>query len=266
MEKKKSKKIIRNIIIAALIIICAFLIFCLVRFFIYQYGLSQKENEFEDLRVEDLSAYEGNSSNSPVHDFDALQKENSDIYAYLVVDGTKVDYPVLQNAQNDYYLDKNLDLSVGYPACIYTNPVNSKDFSDNITVIYGHNMKNKTMFGSLHSYDDEDFFKANNKFEIETPEALYSYQIFAAVNYNDDLITSYYPPSQTNSISKFVTSMREEGTKKTPDYFDDSVEVTDSDKIVVLSTCIGGQDDRRLLVVGKLIDTVSYSGITSTDE
>lgn len=265
MEKEKRKKFLTVLkwILLVLVIVFALLgIFYFVNWRIYQDELKKNEETFDVYRIKKEPVEDEAEETSPSHDFNALWEENKDIYAYITVDGTKVDYPILTNAVPDYYLNRNLDLSEGYPACIYTNPVNSTDFSDNITVIYGHNMKNKTMFGSLHNFDDEDFCKEHTSFQIMTPTKLLSYQIFAVVNYNDDLITNYYPPTGIDSVSKFVTSMREEGTKKTPDYFDDSVSVTEDDKIVALSTCIGGQDDRRLLVVGKLVDTEEFTNPT----
>ena len=263
-NKSKKIRIMTIVLIILFAVLAALAVIAIVRRIIYQNQLKLQENIYDNLRIEAPSSSSGTVA-SPIHDFDELAAENPDIYSYITVPGTQVDYPVLQNKERDYYLNRNLELSQGYPACLYTNPENAKDYSDYITVIYGHNMKNKTMFGSLHSYDDEAFFKENNTFEIETRDALYKYQIFAAVNYNDDYIPQYYNVKSYDSVSSFITSMKEEGTKKTPDYFDTENEPSDGDKIVVLSTCIGGQDDRRLLVVGKLVDTVMYSSGSMTN-
>lgn len=76
-------------------------------------------------------------------DFAALKEENSDVYAWIYVPGTNVDYPVLQHPTDDaYYLEHNMDGSKGLPGCIYSESVNTKDFTDPNTVLYGHNMKN----------------------------------------------------------------------------------------------------------------------------
>lgn len=94
---------------------------------------------------------------------------------------------------------------------------------------------------------------------------IYQNQLKLQENIYDDYIPQYYNVKSYDSVSSFITSMKEEGTKKTPDYFDTENEPSDGDKIVVLSTCIGGQDDRRLLVVGKLVDTVMYSSGSMTN-
>ena len=107
---------------------------------------------------------------------------NPDIYAWIYVPGTKVNYPVLQHPSDDsYYLNYNLDGTKGYPGCIYTEKTyNSKDFTDGNTVLYGHNMKNGTMFGSIHRYEDSKFFEENPYIFVYTPERLLCYRIIAA--------------------------------------------------------------------------------------
>ena len=84
-------------------------------------------------------------------DFETLQAENSDIYAWIQIPGTLVDYPILQHPTDDsYYLNHTPEGVSGLPGSIYTESVHPKDFSAPLTVIYGHNMRNDTMFGSLH--------------------------------------------------------------------------------------------------------------------
>ena len=95
-------------------------------------------------------------------DWASLYAENKDIYAWIYIPGTQVDYPVLQSTSDDtYYLNHNIDGSYGKPGCIYTEKINSKDFTNYNTVLYGHNMKNGEMFGCLHDYEDKTFFDEN---------------------------------------------------------------------------------------------------------
>ena len=113
--------------------------------------------------------------------FEELQAVNPDIYAWITVPGTVIDYPILQHASdNSYYLMHNIDGSYGYPGCIYTENMNSKDFTDNNTVIYGHNMKNGSMFAQLHKFEDPDFFNENREVLIYLPDEVLHYTIFAA--------------------------------------------------------------------------------------
>lgn len=120
--------------------------------------------------AETETATEEQSEVIPVK-FEELQAVNPDIYAWITVPGTVIDYPILQHASdNTYYLMHNIDGSYGYPGCIYTENMNSKDFTDNNTVIYGHNMKNGSMFAQLHKFEDPDFFNENREVLIYLPD------------------------------------------------------------------------------------------------
>ena len=111
-------------------------------------------------------------------DWDVLRETNKDIYAWIYIPETNVDYPVLQSETDDeYYLMHNLDGSYGYPGCIFTQLLNSKDFTDYNTVLYGHNMKNGTMFRTLHYYQNEEFFYNNPYIYIYTENGVLVYEI-----------------------------------------------------------------------------------------
>ena len=135
-----------------------------------------------------------------VIDFDKLCSEtNSDIYAWITIPDTKIDYPIVQHAtSNEYYLNYNLDGSKGYPGCIYTENYNSKDFSDFQTVIYGHNMKNGSMFAHLHKFEDAKFFEEHPYVFIYTPDRLLVYKIFASYEYSNDHLLFQYDLSTEN--------------------------------------------------------------------
>ncbi len=124
-------------------------------------------------------------------DWEELYETNEHIYAWIYIPGTLVDYPVLQHPEIDtYYLNRNLNGKKGYPGCVYSETVTSKDFSDYNTLLYAHNMGNKTMFGSLHYFEDAQFFDEYRYVYIYTPETVLVYNIFAAYMYTDDHI--YY--------------------------------------------------------------------------
>lgn len=187
------------------------------------------------------------------HNFSALQSNNKDVYAWITVPQTKVDYPILQNTVNDYYLMRNMDGSQGYPGCLYTNKCNKKDFSDYVNIVYGHNMKNKTMFGSLHSYDDASFLKKGNVITVETSSQFINYEVIAAVNYSDNRIDYYYEVSSKKGRDDFWKSVLD---NKNSSGTTIAVEtLNDDDKLIVLSTCISGKSDRRFLIIGRQTGT-----------
>ena len=97
-------------------------------------------------------------------DFEKLKSYNKELIAWVRVPNTVIDYPVARHendADVDYYLYHDMYQEPAYAGCIYVDYANSGDFSDYNTVLYGHNMANDTMFGSLHDFEDEKFFKKN---------------------------------------------------------------------------------------------------------
>ncbi len=192
-------------------------------------------------------------------DWDALHEENPDIYAWIVVSDTQVDYPVLQHPTDDYYyLNHNIDGSKGYPGCIYTEGTyNSKDFEDTNTVLYGHNMKDKTIFGTLHSFDAPDFAMSDKYIFIYTEDRTLVYKVFGAYEYSSKHILWSYDFSNEYIFDEYLKEIF--SLQKLPGRvlnIRNDVEVTNKDKIITLSTCTtDSSDDFRYLVQGVLIGT-----------
>lgn len=182
-------------------------------------------------------------------DFAALQQQNPDVYAWITIPGTTVNYPVLQNpTDNGYYLFHNLDGSSGYPGCVYSELCDAKDFSDFNTVLYAHNMDDGltgTMFSSLLNYLNEDFLKANRTVIIYTPTEKRVYKIFASVLYSDVYIPNAYSDKVVSDRQAFLDSFKNaySGTVVL-----DDVPVTTDSHILTLSTCIIGQPSVRYLI------------------
>lgn len=190
-------------------------------------------------------------------DFDSLWKLNKDVYAWISVPGTVIDYPMLQHpTDNSYYLNYNIDGSHGYPGCIYTENLNAKDFSDNNTVIYGHNMKNGTMFAGLHKFEDSTFFAENEDVFIYTPEATYEYTIFAAYIYDDRHLLYSFDFANEDVYASYLEDIFT--IRDLNAHFRDGIEVTKEDNIITLVTCIGSMPNNRLLVQAVLDNIVYY--------
>lgn len=197
-------------------------------------------------------------------DFATLQEEtNADIYAWISIPDTRIDYPVLQHPSDDaHYLNYNLDGSKGYPGCIYTERENAQDFSDFNTVIYGHNMRNGSMFHDLHNYEDESFLPDHPYIYIYTPDRVLRYRIFAAYRYDDrHLLYSfdYATEEGRNGYLSEIFNIRNMYVVR--DY---QVEVTAEDTLVTLSTCMNNQAENRYLVQAVLVNDISISDINES--
>ncbi len=186
-------------------------------------------------------------------DFEKLQNRNSDIYAWIEVPGTKVDYPIVQHLNdNTYYLTRTIDHEKKTAASIFTETYNTKDFEDHHTVIYGHNMKNGSMFKTLHYFEDPEFFEENREVIIYLPNQTRYYRIFAAYTYdNRHLLNNYYceDPDIFQSYLDEVFAIRDFGAN-----IDREMEITAEDHIITLSTCVdSGDSTQRYLVQAVLV-------------
>lgn len=187
-------------------------------------------------------------------DFEALQAWNPDIYAWIEVPGTNIDYPIVQHPEdNSYYLTRTVEHKETVAASIYTENYNSKDFEDHHTVIYGHNMKNGTMFRTLHNFEDYDFFEEHREIIIYLPDDTKYYEIFAAYTYdNRHLLHSYYC-EEAESFQKYLDEVF--SIKDFNAFIDREIEVTGEDRIITLSTCVNSGDmTQRYLVQAVLIN------------
>lgn len=200
---------------------------------------------------EDLSSYgiDGRSI-----DWASLQEEqNKDIYAWIVVPGTVIDYPVLQHPEEmDYYLEYNLDGSKGRPGCIYTQRMNSKDWTDRNTVLYGHNMRVGTMFAGLHDFEDAEFFEENRYIHIYSEDGrILIYEIFAAYAFSDTHILLTYDFITDTGYQQYLDTVMESAEKN--GHFRQGTELSTEDSIITLSTCVRGNSSQRYLVQGVLV-------------
>ena len=189
---------------------------------------------------------------SPI-DFAKLRKQNPDIYGWLTIPGTEIDYPVLQNSEDDYlYMYHNVDRKDDKNGALFTeHEYNGNDFSDPVTIIYGHHMKSGAMFGNLQQIYTDDF-EGHRDVVIYTPEEELHYQVFAAVPYSNRHILYYYDKFQMHeAVVEFVDELLD--IRAIGATVDDTFTVEEGDRLLVLSTCLQGDNTKRFLVVGKLV-------------
>lgn len=219
--------------------------------------LQEKEENrnYDTLREEVKIPEEDEPSEGPdiPVDFDTLKEMNPDIYAWITIAGTSIDYPILQDPEdNSYYLTHGADRSESTSGAIYTELFNSTDFEDPNTVIYGHDMQDGSMFRDLLEYRDRTFFDANREVLIYTPDAVRHYRIFAAYVYDDrHLLRSFDFTDETvyRHYLEQVFAIRDMNA-----CIDTSMEVGTEDKIITLSTCYGNQDRYLVQAVLETID------------
>lgn len=180
-------------------------------------------------------------------DFNALQKKNRDIYAWIKIPGTEVDYPIVQSATDRaYYLNHTVEGQAGYPGSIYTENCNARDFSDFNTILYGHDMRNGSMFGGLRNYREAGYLDKHRDVLIYTPKEKRVYRIFAAVVYSDAYLPGKFDFSAESGRQAFLNSIFD--NRDMNSQFRKDVPVENSSRILTLSTCIGSQANNRYLI------------------
>lgn len=183
----------------------------------------------------------------PTVDFDALCAINPDIVAWLICKDTRINYPVVQGNDNDYYLKHLFDGKRNSAGCLFVDCNNEPGFMDHNIVIYGHHMKDKSMFSALTEYKMQAFYEKHPQMILLTPEGNYTIELFAGyvTNIKSDSWKLWFA-----SNTEFEVWIRETRSKST---FQSEVEASTSDRFVTLSTCSYEFDNARYVVVGKLV-------------
>ncbi len=181
-------------------------------------------------------------------DFATLKQTNPHIYAWIDIEDTNIHYPIVQHpTDNSYYANRTIEGKQGLPGSIYTEFTNSLDFSDFNTLIYGHDMKNGTMFKHLHKFKNAEFFNSHDTVTIYTENAIKTYRIYAVVEYDDRHIMYSFDQTTTEGRLAYIQSLTQFNSWN--NHYREGMTLTENDKLITLCTCITGQPTKRLIVV-----------------
>lgn len=179
-------------------------------------------------------------------DFAKLSATNKDVIGWIYCADTPINYPVVQAGDNATYLHAGLDGKYLRSGTIFADYRNGVIGADDQFVLYGHSMKNKTMFGSLMGYKKQAYYDAHPVLYYLTPDAEYRIELFAGcVMKVVDII--YQPNPGEEEYATYIAEMRKRST------FRSEVSVSAEDSIVVLSTCSYEFDNARYVALGKLV-------------
>lgn len=174
-------------------------------------------------------------------DFEALKKENSDIIGWIYCPDTPINYPIVKGKDNNQYLRTDLKGKYLVSGTIFADYRNGNIGDDCNYIVYGHNMKNSTMFGTLVKYKEQSYYDAHPVLYFLTPENNYVIELCAgAVVKRDSDIYQISP--QENTITELIG-------KST---FRSTVEFDEGDDIITLSTCSYEFNNARYVLIGKL--------------
>ena len=189
----------------------------------------------------------GNSPEAlPLMDFTSLKDQNKDITAWLKIDGLGIDYPILQSVDNSYYLTHTAEKKSNKQGSVFLDYRNSYDFSDFYSIVYGHNIKNGKMFGTLPRMKESDYFDRITTGTLYTPLKTYRLEIFAVVVTGPESNFYRYIFPDTASREEFFDMIREYSKQ----YRD--IGVTVKDTLIAMSTCSYEYENARTIVIARL--------------
>lgn len=266
--KKREKRRKLTVVFCAVIAVG-----CFGYFGVYSYFAQRTQMDYENLALlKGSSSLSGGSWNNPdafkIHyteeeaekelsvlpEYETLYQKNKRLIGWIKIDDTVIDYPVMQTANNEYYLDhnfnqeydKNGSLFLDCDCSIYPRSTN--------LIIYGHHMKSGQMFGQLQKYAKESYAKKHSVIQFDSIYEKAEYQVmyvFRSQVYNeDDLVFKYYQFINANSEEEFNSYMKE---MEAMSLYDTGVTANYGDSLLTLSTCDHSQTDGRFVVVAKRI-------------
>jgi len=260
-EKKKTGKtafIISLLIFIVILVVCLlYLAMCTPMFKIGNHSYSKVTESVGPPETSagpvdtssDTSEADERLSENPVN-FSKQMSINDDIYAWIYIPNTDVNYPILQSNEDDlYYLRRDIKKNYSICGVVFTQSHNKKDFSDPVTLVYGHNMTGyapeTSMFATLHNFEDEEFFENNDTFYIYTPGHILTYKVVSAYKYDTRHIMNSFNFDDKNVVREYFDYVMNPMT--IPMNVRKGVELKDDDKLVVLSTCMSDSSSRYLV-------------------
>lgn len=180
-------------------------------------------------------------------DFEGLKKVNPDIAAWIEIPALGISYPVVRGTDNSYYLSHLFDGEYNSSGSIFVDCHNQPDFSDSNTIVYGHNMRNGSMFGTLDQYQDGNLCGEYPCFYIYIPGYRLEYQIFSCYAGRTGSVGYTYAFPSSGDFLVFLETVSSYKS------YDTGITTGVMDKVVTLSTCVNSNRDYRFLVHGKLI-------------
>lgn len=215
---------------------------------------TEEENPLDVIEPGDEDLTTTTTTTTTVYDiqyekvFSTLQEINKDTVGWLTVNNTRIDYPVVQAKDNDYYLRRDYYQNKNRHGWIFMDYRNNPDELNENTIIYGHNLANQTMFGTLRYALNSYWYKksANQIITFNTPNENMKFQIFSiyTIPTTNDYLDITFPT--TDAYQTYIDLV------KGRSIYDFNIEVTTDDKILTLSTCANG-NDKRLVIHAKLI-------------
>ena len=198
---------------------------------------------FRPAEMVEIDAQETGNTVWPEVDFTKLLEKNTDIIGWIYIEGTNISYPVVKSDDNEYYLNHLFDKSKNSSGCIFLDMACADDFSGPHSIIYGHHMKDKSMFANLVEYKEQEFYNAHPIALLLTPNSRYKIHLFSGY-VTDNWSSAWYKDFSEIDYASWLSEIKAKST------FDSEHIPRETDRIVTLSTCTYEFDDAKFVVHG----------------
>lgn len=181
-------------------------------------------------------------------DFAELQKMNPEVVGWIFQEGTNINYPIMHGLDNTFYLNYLPDRTQNRLGSIFVNAQNQGNFSDDTTVVFGHNMQDSSMFASLEQYKQQAYLDQHPSLYIFTPTDVYRIDVFAGyVIGAHDIRSLHFNFRDRRERDKFVKESNERSV------IHSAVQLEVDDQFISLITCSYDIYDARFMLNGKLV-------------
>lgn len=184
----------------------------------------------------------------------AIEK-NPDVYGWLSITDTDITYPICNKpGNNSFYLNHSSNGAWNPLGALFTEDYNTRDFTDKCVVVYGHSMTGARFFGQLQkNFSNREFFDSHREIVVYLPDKMLTYTVFAALSYSNVHILHYFDFTSKSYFTWFTDSLR--NVRSLDAIIDDETFPEFDDNILVLSTCLKGNNSKRFLVLAVLNDS-----------
>jgi sortase B len=224
-------------------------VICLLATLIYSvFGIWDNYQIYVDASIDrDILKYkpDGGTSNPTLSE---LQKINPDVCAWLTVDGTNIDYPVVQGEDNLEYVNRDVYGEYSLSGSVFLDYRNERDFSDFFSLVYAHHMEGNVMFGEITNFLEKDYFDKHTSGTLYLPDGTYQIEWFCCISTNS-FDNKIYRPKKANDetfANKVLSYLKQSAIQYR------ELGVTTSDKIIGLSTCDSTSTDGRTVLFGRM--------------
>ena len=241
--KKNQRKIVNFLMLACAIMFLYSLTNIIMWFIENKKNNSIKEEINKYVEINEVKLENNEEKTEYTIDFSKLKERNADTVAYLKVNNTNIDYVVVKGKDNSYYLKHNFNKESNRAGWIFMDYNNMLDGSDKNIVIYGHNTRDGSMFGSLRKVIQEEWYqdKDNYLIKLVLEDKIVTYQVFStySINVEDYYINTVF--DNNNEFGNFVNTLKKRSV------YDYQIDVSGDDSILTLSTCTGNGTKRMVL-------------------